>query len=341
MGKLVRDDVIDDRGREMDQAPVQHDVAVAGAGAPARGGRRQAPAADFQAADLQEVGEAGAEPGAGALLQPGLRRIADAALVRRGGQRQPQRVAVLGGLGVAGQIGLAAVAAYADHDALAQVGQFPARLPARVRHGQLLLAGMPFAQLGEDPARFFAHRVVDLRQRDPIGGGDAQAVVRDHEADAAAARAQQHKADGLLFGRDFAPARAGRQRWGRADPHGGGCGAFMCFDPGPGARQRVIGKRDRFQVIEQDAAHGIECARALAAQRAQFQVAGQDQSHASRQVAGGPGQQQVVVGVVSDVHRQCSSRRRSWATARRTRDFTVPSGMHSWAAMRACGASSK
>ena len=105
--------------------------------------------------------------------------------------------------------GLAAVAAHADDDAPAQIRQLAAGLPARVRHGQLPLAGVPFAQLVQDPAGFLAHRVVDLAQRDPVGRGDAQAVVGDDEADAAAARTQQHEADGLFVGVHLAPAAPG------------------------------------------------------------------------------------------------------------------------------------
>ncbi|KAG1246878.1 hypothetical protein G6F68_014442 [Rhizopus microsporus] len=172
-----------------------------------------------------------AEPGAGPLLQPGLRRVADAALLGRGGQGQPEGVAVLRCGRVAGQAGLAAVAAHADQDALAQIGQFAARLPPRMRHGQLLLAGVPFAQLGKDPARLLTHRVVDLRQRDPAGRGDAQAVVGDHEADAAAARAQQDETDGLMFGRHLAPARARGQRF-RA--RGGDAGGRVGRQPSAG-----------------------------------------------------------------------------------------------------------
>ncbi|MNV49646.1 hypothetical protein D3C71_1416070 [compost metagenome] len=153
-----------------------------------------------------------AKPGAGALLQPGLRRIADTALVGRGRQRQQQGVAVLRGVGIAGQAGLAAVATHAKHDALAQVRQFATGLPARVRDGQLLLAGMPFAQLGEDPAGFLAHRVVNLCQRDPTGRRHPQAVVGNDKTNAAPARAQQHETNRLLFGGHFTPARAGRQR---------------------------------------------------------------------------------------------------------------------------------
>ncbi|MNQ51797.1 hypothetical protein D3C85_657930 [compost metagenome] len=208
----MRDNVINDAGREMNQAPVQHDVAVAGAGAPARGRRRQPPAADLQAADLQKMRQPRAEPGAGALLQPGLRRVADTALIGRGRQRQQQGVAVLRGVGIAGQAGLAAVATHAKHDALAQVRQFATGLPARVRDGQLLLAGMPFAQLGEDPAGFLAHRLVNLRQRDPTGRRHPQAVIGNDKAYAASARAQQHETDGLLLGGHLTPARAGRQR---------------------------------------------------------------------------------------------------------------------------------
>ena len=73
------------------------------------------------------------------------------------------------GVGVARERSLAAVAAHADDDAPAQIRQLAAGLPARVRHGQLPLAGVPFAQLVQDPAGFLAHRVVDLAQRDQLG----------------------------------------------------------------------------------------------------------------------------------------------------------------------------
>ena len=175
----------------------------------------------FRPLICREMRQARAEPGAGALLQPGLGGVADAALVGVGGQGQPQRVAVPWGVGVARERGLAAVAAHADDDAPAQIRQLAAGLPARVRHGQLPLAGVPFAQLVQDPAGFLAHRVVDLAQRDPVGRGDAQAVVGDDEADAAAARTQQHEADGLFVGVHLAPAGAGRQWIGAGRRHAG------------------------------------------------------------------------------------------------------------------------
>ena len=140
-----------------------------------------------------------ARPGRRRGCGPGRRwRAGPATACRRpaGRRRRPRR-------------SLAAVAAHADDDAPAQIRQLAAGLPARVRHGQLPLAGVPFAQLVQDPAGFLAHRVVDLAQRDPVGRGDAQAVVGDDEADAAAARTQQHEADGLFVGVHLAPAAPG------------------------------------------------------------------------------------------------------------------------------------
>ena len=206
VGQLVRDHVVDDGRREVDQAPVQHDVAVAGARAPAGRGGRQPPAADLQAADLQEMRQARAEPGAGALLQPGLGGVADAALVGVGGQGQPQRVAVRGA-SASPERSLAAVAAHADDDAPAQIRQLAAGLPARVRHGQLPLAGVPFAQLVQDPAGFLAHRVVDL------GVTQLGAVTRRPSSvmtkPMLRRRERSSKADGLFVGVHLAPAAPG------------------------------------------------------------------------------------------------------------------------------------
>ena len=112
------------------------------------------------------------------------------------------------------------------------------------------------------------------------------------------------------------------------------------IDAREGARQRIRGQRRRRQLVEQQAAERVEGARPLATGAAEFEVAGEDQPRARLQAAGGQRQQQLVFGVVSDVHRQRSSRRRSWATARRTRDLTVPSGIASSSAMRECGSSS-
>ena len=138
----------------------------------------------------------------------GLGGVADAARSALAG-RASHSVSPSRGASASPESAAAAVAAHADDDAPAQIRQLAAGLPARVRHGQLPLAGVPFAQLVQDPAGFLAHRVVDLAQRDPVGRGDAQAVVGDDEADAAAARTQQHEADGLFVGVHLAPAAPG------------------------------------------------------------------------------------------------------------------------------------
>src|SRR3546814_4770808 len=66
---FVHDDIVDDISIEMNQAPVKHDVAVAVAGSPAGGRRRQSPAVYGQPADFLELDHPQTEPDPGLLLQ--------------------------------------------------------------------------------------------------------------------------------------------------------------------------------------------------------------------------------------------------------------------------------
>src|SRR3546814_6040317 len=66
---FVHDDIVDDISIEMNQAPVKHDVAVAVAGSPAGGRRRQSPAVYGQPADFLEMVHPQTEPDPGLLLQ--------------------------------------------------------------------------------------------------------------------------------------------------------------------------------------------------------------------------------------------------------------------------------
>src|SRR5262245_38816279 len=112
-------------------------------------------------------------------------------------------------------------------------------------------------------------------------------------------------------------------------------------DAAQGLRQRALAHRRRFHVIKRRGADGEQLLHRLLALRATIHMRGNDEALARRQRARGEAKQPFVRGVMG-YHRSTPVKDfLRFAMARRMRDFTVPRGMPSAAAIRPCDSSSK
>jgi hypothetical protein len=202
--QLVRHHVVDQRQRIMDQAPVQADVALDRARAPAGAGRGEREGVVLHAQAGSEVVQPFPEQLLGLEFEPAPHALDQLPLFQPRGHAH---IELLGGLV---EPAVAARCRFQpQRDVGAEEGQAGSVAPF---HRPCLARGLAVAallHLGENPALLGADGIVDFGQRDALGRGHAQAGVVDGEADRAARGAAQFIFERVAADLDLAPRRGG------------------------------------------------------------------------------------------------------------------------------------
>ena len=178
--------VVDLADGQVDQSPVQADVAVDAGAAPARAGAGQAELLPTHAQQGGKVVQALFKQGLGLLFEPSLRSIAHLGHRGTGRHRHGQHL-----------LGCQVLPTHAPHTALEHTQLHGASQkrhlgPVPPLDGFLKLLGLPLfelLQLGHNPSAFFLHRGIHLAQSHPIGRSHHQTIGPHQKANALAARA--------------------------------------------------------------------------------------------------------------------------------------------------------